>query len=94
MPDGGGFQLVVDAQCVVTADFAAIDRPELAMKVTSPAGIDDAKRLLLGLAGYIVSTNARIGPGDRFDLDGQELTLEDTGAGVLTVRPVRPASFV
>jgi hypothetical protein len=89
MPESGGFQLVVETHRVVTSGLAPIDWPELAIEVTSPAEIDAAKRVLLRLAGYIVSTNARVAPGGRFDLDGQTITLDDAGDGVLAIRTGR-----
>lgn len=67
---------------VRTWGLATINRPELLIRDCPPALVEEAKALLWDLAGWVVSTNHRLEPGEELCCGEGRVRLEAADEGL------------
>ena len=63
---------------VATVGLTNINHPDLTMRATTRAEVEDARGILFWLAAYLVTGGARLCPGDTYELNERLLRIRAT----------------
>lgn len=76
-----------DTDRLRTVGLPSIGRPELSVEISKELMESAARRLLMSVASYVVSTNSRLEAGETLSHEGRSYRLVADRPGVLLLRP-------